>query len=57
MCPRTDCTEKPISAHCRVFAGRRWIVLRRVRTPDCPGDLIADVAGALGEKYVEELDI
>jgi hypothetical protein len=26
-------------------------------TPDWPEDLIAEVAGALGEKYVEELDI
>ena len=26
-------------------------------TPDWPGDLIAEVAGALGEKYTEELDI
>ena len=26
-------------------------------TPDWPGDLIAGVADALGEKYVEELDI
>lgn len=26
-------------------------------TPDWPEDLIAEVAGSLGEKYVEELDI
>jgi hypothetical protein len=26
-------------------------------TPDWPGDLVMEVAAALGEKYVEELDI